>query len=256
MSSHLAPVGSDVKRLAPLAFNASLRYEMIRAMWPAGVHDVLEVGCGLGSLGVRLAQHVRYVGLEPAEESFAVASERLAACGGRGEVRNVMVRDLGDEQFDLVCAFEVLEHIEDDAAALKEWAGRLRTPGWLMLSVPAHSDRFGPADEFAGHFRRYDPRGMAELLTGCGFRPVQLRLYGFPLGYALETARNVVARRRLAAMAGAGIAERTAGSGRFLQPTTGLQGTVTDWGTLPFRLMQRAFPATGTGLVALARYEG
>ena len=255
MSSHLAAVGADVRRLAPLAFNASLRYEMIRAMWPAGVHDVLEVGCGLGALGVRLAQHGRYLGLEPDEQSWAVASERLAACG-RGEARNVTVRDLGEEQFDLVCAFEVLEHIEDDAAALKEWAGRLRTPGWLMLSVPAHSDRFGPADEFAGHFRRYDPRAMADLLTGCGFRPVQLRLYGFPLGYALESGRNAIARRRLAAMAESSIVERTAGSGRFLQPSSSLHGTVIDWGTLPFRLVQRAFPATGTGLVALARYEG
>jgi SAM-dependent methyltransferase len=253
MSSHLAAAGADARRLGPLSFNASLRYEMIRAMWPAGVRDVLEVGCGQGALGVRLAEHANY--LEPDEQSFAVARDRLAAAG-HGRVRNVTVPELGDEQFDLVGAFEVLEHIEDDAAALKEWAGKLRTPGWLMLSVPAHSDRFGPADELVAHFRRYDPRALADLLTGCGYRPVNLRLYGFPLGYALETGRNTIARRRLASAGATSTEERTAGSGRFLQPSSGLRGTVTDWGTLPFRLVQRAFPATGPGLVALARYEG
>jgi SAM-dependent methyltransferase len=255
MSSHLAAAGADARRLGPLSFNASLRYEMIRAMWPAGVRDVLEVGCGQGALGVRLAEHANYLGLEPDEQSFALARDRLAAAG-HGRVRNVTVPELGDEQFDLVGAFEVLEHIEDDAAALKEWAGKLRTPGWLMLSVPAHSDRFGPADELVGHFRRYDPRALADLLTGCGYRPVNLRLYGFPLGYALETGRNTIARRRLASAGATSTEERTAGSGRFLQPSSGLRGTVTDWGTLPFRLVQRAFPATGPGLVALARYEG
>src|ERR1700761_382808 len=104
MSSHLATAGADVRRLGPLSFNASLRYEMIRAMWPAGVHDVLEVGCGQGALGVRLAEQANYVGLEPDEQSFAVARDRLAAAG-HGQVRNVTVRELGDEQFDLVGAF-------------------------------------------------------------------------------------------------------------------------------------------------------
>ena len=123
-----------------------------------------------------------------------------------------------------MCAFEVLEHIEDDATTLKEWAARLRPGGWLLLSVPAHQHRYAPADELAGHFRRYDPAGMTALLASCGFTEIKIRQYGFPLGYLLEAGRNQIARRRLAASAGQSLAERTAGSGRLLQPSGGSDG--------------------------------
>ncbi len=242
----------DLDVVAPLAPNAWLRYELIKRMLPAGISDVLEVGCGQGAVGVRLAQRYRYLGVEPDRTSWAVASGRLAAAG-RGQVRNVAVEDLGEGRFDLVCAFEVLEHIEDDAAALKEWAGRLRANGWLLLSVPAHQHRYGPWDGIVGHFRRYDPGAMTALLTSSGFTQIQVRQYGFPLGYLLEAGRNLVGRRRLGTAAAMSVEEQTAGSGRLLQPSGGMRGAATRWGTAPFRLIERAFPNTGTGLVVLAR---
>jgi glycosyltransferase involved in cell wall biosynthesis/SAM-dependent methyltransferase len=246
-----AKARADVTVAAPLTPNAWLRYELIRRILPAGISDVLEIGCGQGALGSRLAQRYRYLGVEPDPVSWAVAKARIGAAGG--EVRNIAVQELGDDRFDLVCAFEVLEHIEDDSAALKEWSTRLRANGWLLLSVPAHQHRFGPGDEMAGHFRRYDPAAMTALLTRCGFTEIQVRQYGFPLGYLLEAVRNQVGRRRLAAGRSTSVADRTAGSGRLLQPSSALQGAVTQWGTAPFRLMERAFPNTGTGLLVLAR---
>jgi SAM-dependent methyltransferase len=242
----------DVDVVAPLTPNASLRYDLVRRMLPAGVTDVLEVGCGQGAAGARLAQHYRYLGVEPDRESWEVARRRIAAVG-RGEVRNVTVDALGDERFDLVCAFEVLEHIEDDAAAVKEWASRLRAGGWLLLSVPAYQSRYGPADELVGHFRRYDPDALVTLLGNCGFGETEVRHYGFPLGYGLEAGRNLIGRRRLAAAGSQSVAERTAGSGRLLQPASSARAMATRWGTVPFRLMQRAFPGTGPGIVVLAR---
>jgi glycosyltransferase involved in cell wall biosynthesis/SAM-dependent methyltransferase len=244
----------DVEAVAPLTPNASLRYDLVGRMLPPGITDVLEVGCGQGAAGVRLAQRYQYLGVEPDRQSWEVARRRIAAVG-RGEVRNVTVDALGDERFDLVCAFEVLEHIEDDAAAVKEWASRLRAGGWLMLSVPAYQRRYGPADELVGHFRRYDPDAIADLLGSCGFGETEVRHYGFPLGYALEAGRNLIGRRRLASASAESqsVAERTAGSGRLLQPTTSVRGLATRWGTVPFRLMQRTFPGTGPGIVVLAR---
>ncbi len=152
-----------------------------------------------------------------------------------------------------MCAFEVLEHIEDDAAALKEWATRLRAGRVAAAVGPGAPARFGPGDELVGHFRRYDPAAMTALLTRCGFTEIQVRQYGFPLGYLLEAVRNQVGRRRLAAGRSTSVADRTAGSGRLLQPSSALQGAVTRWGTAPFRLMERAFPNNGTGLLVLAR---
>jgi hypothetical protein len=97
---------------------------------------------------------------------------------------------------------------------------------------------------------------MAALLDGCGFSEIEIRQYGFPLAYLLEAARNAIGRRRLAAAAERSAAERTAGSGRLLQPSGRARGAATQWGTAPFRLLQRAFPHTGPALVARARLTG
>jgi glycosyltransferase involved in cell wall biosynthesis len=252
-STAAARPAAGVDAVAPLAPNAWLRYDVVQRMLPpSGVTDVLEIGCGQGAFGARLARRYRYLGVEPDKTSWAVAQRRVTAVSS-GEVRNVAVEALGDERFDLVCAFEVLEHIEDDAAAVKDWAGRLRPGGWLLLSVPADQRRFGPWDELVGHFRRYDSQSITDLLASCGFGEIKVRYYGFPLGYALETGRNLIGRRRLTPAEDQTFAERTAGSGRQLQPSTSVRGLITRWGTVPFRAMQRAFPGSGTGLVAQAR---
>jgi len=250
-----AAAAPTMDRLAPLAPNAWLRYDVVRRMLPAEARDVLEIGCGQGAVGVRLAAERNYLGLEPDPTSFAVAEQRIAL-GGRGEVRNTRVESLGPgERFDLVCAFEVLEHIEDDEGALKEWAARLRPRGWLLLSVPAHQKRYAPFDELVGHFRRYDQEPMRALLTRVGFTDVVMREYGMPLGFVLEAGRNQVGKRRLASTSAgnASMEERTTGSGRLLQPRSALQGAVIRLGTAPFRYAQRGFPRTGTGLVVRAR---
>jgi SAM-dependent methyltransferase len=249
--THAAPAPA-ADAVAPLAPNAWLRYDVVQRMLPADVTEVLEVGCGRGAFGARLAERYRYLGVEPDAESCTVAAARIAMIGA-GDVRNVSSAALSGHSFDLVCAFEVLEHIEDDAAAVADWAALLRPGGWLLLSVPAHQHRFGPWDELVGHFRRYDPAGITRLLTDAGCTDVSVRLYGFPLGYLLEPMRNLVGRRRLAASGSDSIAERTAGSGRQLQPTSGVLGAAIRWVTLPFRLLQRVFPRWGTGLVVRAR---
>ena len=247
--------GRRLDRIAPLAPNAWLRYDVVQRMLPAGVTDVLEVGCGRGAFAARLAARYHYLGAEPDSESCAVAAARVAAVGP-GEVRNVTAEALAGQHFDLVCAFEVLEHLENDAKAVASWAALLRAGGWLLLSVPAHQHRFGPWDEMAGHFRRYDPAVMTTLLAEAGLTDISIRLYGFPLGYLAEPLRNVVARRKLAATRSDSVEERTASSGRQLQPSGGVLGRAIRWGTLPFRLVQRAFPRVGTGMVVRARLAG
>jgi SAM-dependent methyltransferase len=222
----------------PLTPNAWLRWDVVRRLLDGleDVERVLEVGAGEGALGARLARRYDYVGVEPDPVSRARARERV----------ETILEALPDESFDLLCAFEVLEHVEDDDAELRSWRDRLRPEGWLLLSVPAHEKRFGPADRRVGHFRRYEPEGLAALLIETGFESARLVTYGFPLGYALEAARHLLARR--------GEGEGTAGSGRWLQPSDRL-GWATSFGTAPFRLLQRPFARTrlGTGLVALAR---
>ena len=241
--------------LPVLALNAWLRYDCITrslAKLP-GVDSILEIGTGLGAVGARLAARYGYVGLEPSKESCAVARRRIEPLGGTVICGDVTALDPG-EVFALACAFEVIEHIEDDEGSLRLWRKHIRPGGWVMLSTPPFQSRFGPLDRGGGHYRRYEPDWMAELLVKTGFKEPRIWLYGFPLGYALEAARNGLATLSRKEKEGESFAERTESSGRWWQPPDWL-APVTQAATLPFRIMQRPFLGTryGTGLFALAQ---
>ncbi len=243
--------------LPPLTLNAWLRYKLINRMLRDldDVRDVLEVGPGEGALGARLTRRYAYVGVEPDARSASISRHRLERIGSGTLVEGDLSALRPDARFDLVCAFEVIEHIEDDAGALLEWWSRLRQGGWLILSTPAHPQRFDSGDRLAGHFRRYERHGLAKLLQSTGFDEVLVWAYGFPLGYVLESVRNVLARRQEPKLGS--IAERTAASGRYLQPPESL-GWMTRALSAPFRLAQMPFVDTdlGVGFVARARRPG
>jgi SAM-dependent methyltransferase len=237
----------------PLTLKGWLRYDIVARRLAAleDVRSVLEVGAGEGALGVRLARRYRYVGIEPDELARATARRRFERAGLDGVVNGDLGELADGSAFDLVCAFEVLEHCEDDAAALWDWVDRLRPEGWVMLSVPAFARRFGASDRKAGHYRRYERGQLASLLAAAGLEPRSIDLYGYPFGNLLEAAWNVGARLR----PGEGSsAARTAASGRYLQPPEQL-GWLTRAISTPGRIAQRAFAGTerGTGFVAVAR---
>ena len=98
---------------------------------------MLEIGAGLGSFGALLAARFDYVGLEPDRESYAVALERV---GDEGLVLNKSEEQFeSSERFDLVCAFEVLEHMEDDRAVLDGWLRHLRPGGSVASASRSHA---------------------------------------------------------------------------------------------------------------------
>lgn len=194
-------------------------------------------------------------GVEPDDSSVEMARERIEAVGGVVLHAPTGSRRLARTTW--VCAFEVLEHVEDDACALADRAALVRPGGHLMLSVPAWPERFAPTDVRSGHFRRYSPQGLAELVTVAGFEVPRTTVYAWPLGYALEVVRNRTDARYLLQASRDGrspdMAELTAASGRVRQPGRRAFGLAVEAATLPFALLQRFAPARGTGLVSLAR---
>lgn len=242
---------TDRSSLPPLPPNAALRWHVVRQrVDEIDPQTVLELGAGQGAVGARLARRARYVGVEPDPTSRATSQSRLP-----DDAR--LIADIGelgaDESFDLVCAFEVLEHIDDDAGVLTTWVEHVRPGGHVLVSVPADPERFGPADELAGHFRRHTPDTLTQLFEAAGLEAVAIDHYGYPLGVVLEAGRNTIARRRLAAQAGpSDVESRTAGSGRHLQPPDWAGSAI--WAaTAPFRVVQGRFPSRGPGLLGLAR---
>ncbi|MCB1876201.1 MAG: class I SAM-dependent methyltransferase [Chromatiales bacterium] len=240
--------------LPPLAPRAWLRYDVVKAILDRlRPETVLEFGCGQGSFGARLAERANYLGVEPDREAAAVARERITPRGGKILLGDQNIVPSGTS-YDLVCAFEVLEHLEHDADMLKTWASFLAPGGHLLLSVPAWPERFGPMDEHAGHYRRYTPEQVSGMLVAAGLEAPEVTVYGWPLGYALEAVRNPIDARKLARGAeDKSKAELTASTGRTFQPPNQLVGAVVAVATTPFRYLQRLAPTKGTGLVALAR---
>lgn len=263
------------RALPPLAANAWLRYDGIRGLLDAvagpgaALGDVLEIGAGQGGVGARLALRSRYTGVDLDLTSLAVARRRIEALGVGARVLGGAADAVLDpgERFDWVCAFEVIEHLADDRAALAAWVARLRPGGHLLVSTPAGADRYGAFDRLAGHFRRYDPVPFAALLAEVGLTDIKVRCVGAPLGYALEAARNTLARRRGFVASPDGLVEAghdapadhaeqmqsaTLGSARLFQPGDAA-GPLLAAATYPFRLLARRMPDRGTGLVAVGR---
>lgn len=237
----------------PLTPQAALRYDLVRRI----VRDlqpgsIAEIGCGQGAVGARLAEVADYTGVEPDSTSFETAAARVQPRGGQVLHGTSEALPPGST-YDLVCAFEVLEHIEDDDAALAQWVRHVAPGGHLLLSVPAFQDRFGASDTYVGHFRRYEPDDLRAKLVAAGLEDVRVGLYGWPLGFALEAVRNRVLSRRLEKAAGTPVSELTSASGRTLQPSGRVQGLAIEAATAPFRYLQRLRTAAGTGLVAVAR---
>lgn len=242
----------DEAGLPPLSIRARLRYDVLsRVLDDLAPRTVLEIGCGQGAVGARIATRAEYVGVEPDALSAAVARERVAPRGGT-VVHGTDADVEPGRTFDLVCAFEVLEHIEDDLGALLAWATRVRTGGHLLLSVPAGADRFGPMDELVGHFRRYDEDDLVRVVGDAGLTVESSTFYGWPLTYALEGVRNRLDTRKRDRTRGRAPEELSAASGRTFQPSGSATGRAVELGTLPFRYVQRLRPRTGTGLVLVA----
>lgn len=89
-----------------------------------------------------------------------------------------------DERFDLICLFDVLEHIPDDAATLSALHGLLTQNGRLLLTVPAYRWLWGAHDTFLHHQRRYNASELRSKLHVAGFHVQRLSFFNtllFPL---------------------------------------------------------------------------
>ena len=190
------------------------RSRVIHYMKSLNPNRFLDIGCGPGAL---LADAAR-LGIQAEGFEMAESARRLGARILEG--LDIPIHDGPSQQwaglFDLVGAFEVLEHIEDDQHALNEWREWVAPGKHLMLSVPAHPSRFNAADVWAGHYRRYTRKRLETLFQEAGFKIEALECYGFPLATILEWPRAWVYGRQLRkanANPESGSAERTAQSG-------------------------------------------
>jgi len=106
------------------------------------------------------------------------AVARLRAAGAHAEVGTIVDLPFESQAFDLVCAMDVIEHVEDDVGALSELARVLAPGGTLLISVPLHESHWTAFDDFVGHCRRYEPQMLTALLAHCGLAVERSAIYG------------------------------------------------------------------------------
>jgi SAM-dependent methyltransferase len=132
--------------------------------WPL-VADLLPSAPARLELGPGLRPRLPIAGTHFIDISTPVV-ERLTALGGIATPDEIGTLAFGDREFDLVCACDVIEHIEEDRRVFSELSRVLKDDGVLICSVPLHRDRWTEFDEWVGHARRYDPADLLAILAG------------------------------------------------------------------------------------------
>ncbi len=130
----------------------------------------LEVGCGTGFVlaeAGRAFPQMRLTGSELHTSGLSFAKARV---GDEVELLQMDARRIPFvDEFDVIGAFDVLEHIEDDQEVLQGVHRALRPQGKLLLSVPQHAFLWSKADEIAYHVRRYSGQDLAAKVRQAGF---------------------------------------------------------------------------------------
>jgi SAM-dependent methyltransferase len=153
---------------------------------------ILEIGCGTGHNLVMLKRFGRVDAVEIDPAARAIAARRLG--------HDVMdaplpaLTGVEDGTYDLVAILDVLEHVEEDQAALESIARKLRPGGRILIAVPAHPWMWSAHDVVNHHKRRYTRKTLGAVVAAAGLKLEMLSWFNsllFPLAAAARLAGRV-----------------------------------------------------------------
>jgi SAM-dependent methyltransferase len=154
--------------------------------------QILEIGCGTGHNLAMLSGFGHVDGLELDDEAREFSEKRL----GR-KILSAPLPELAgvpDAHYDLIGAFDVIEHIDDDNAALASIAAKLKPGGRFVMTVPAHQWMWTAHDVVNHHKRRYSKASLKQLIDGSPMRLEKIGYFNsllFPLAVAERTASKL-----------------------------------------------------------------
>jgi SAM-dependent methyltransferase len=145
---------------------------------------ILEIGSGTGGNLEMLSSFGKVSALEMDSTARSIASEKT---GGRYDIRaGSCPADIpfAGDKFDLICLFDVLEHIEEDLPTLSAVRGLLKKGGRVLITVPAYRWLWSAHDEFLHHKRRYTREELRRKVMASGFNCTRVTYFNtllFPL---------------------------------------------------------------------------
>lgn len=134
-----------------------------------GNRSILEIGCGTG-------YQIPILKKSGAVEGFDINSNAVKIAVSNGydvKVKDLENDNIGNNEFEVICLFDVLEHIKDDNNAIKKINFSLKNNGLLFLTVPAYNFLFSDHDRAMAHFRRYNKKKLIFLLEKSGFEVLE-----------------------------------------------------------------------------------
>jgi SAM-dependent methyltransferase len=163
----------------------------IRALDVGPRDAVLDVGTSTGT-NLRMLDELGFqnvTGLDASEDAV-----RFCAAKGLGQVRlgDITGMPFADETFSLVLATDILEHVDDDEAALAEVHRVLKPEGTTLITVPAFSSLWGFQDEVSHHKRRYRMKPLLERIRGARLEPVTTFYFNYLLFAPIWAARRLM----------------------------------------------------------------
>lgn len=133
---------------------------------------ILNIGVATGATSVMLEEFGSVKSVEYDETCFQFVKERLNIDIEQGSILELRFED---ESYDLVCAFDVIEHVEDDHLAVNEMKRVCKKNGHVFVTVPAFMSLWSQHDEVNHHYRRYKSAELKNLFGSDG--KIQLSSY-------------------------------------------------------------------------------
>lgn len=152
---------------------------------------ILEIGCGTGHNLAMLSGFGAVDAIEIDDHSRGIASKRLGRDVGASPLP--ALDGVADNHYDLIAILDVLEHVEDDRAALQAIAKRLRPGGTILITVPQFPWMWSGHDVANHHFRRYTKATLRTVISDAHLQPHLLQSFNSLL-FPLAAADRVVAR--------------------------------------------------------------
>ncbi|WNO54364.1 class I SAM-dependent methyltransferase [Stakelama saccharophila] len=156
---------------------------------------ILEIGCGTGHNLPMLARFGTVDAIEIDPAAAAIAGKRLGKPVGSAPLPALGGVPRG--AYDLIAVLDVVEHIEDDVAALAAMAECLKPGGAILITVPAHPWMWSAHDEVNHHHRRYSKRALGKAIRAAGLRHNGLRWFNsllFPAAVAARAAGKLTGK--------------------------------------------------------------
>lgn len=156
---------------------------------------ILEIGCGTGHNLPMLAQFGEMDAIEIDPAAREIASERLGKAVGAAPLPELTGVPRG--HYDLIAVLDVVEHIEDDVAALQAMRDCLAPGGKILITVPAHQWMWSAHDVVNHHHRRYSKAGLKAVMEKAGLKYSHLAYFNsllFPLAAGARLAGRIMGR--------------------------------------------------------------